>query len=275
LAALAAFDEFSRRPEFSYRSHRAEHNRIERRIQKEIFAFSELAHSLQDHCRLVRSRWDTPLIASRIPVCFGEDGLHDFVLGLRRALHHLSMVDANWEIRGSGRGATSHYHFNNSELREANPDWNINAQRYLANADERMDISEFASNYHRRVHNFYDPLLDEGEKNPPEAVADYRRCWNAHRQRSTRTTWNFVLSHYRGGTDPYRYLDRFLTPEQLEAAQRFPHRSPAQVDFIILAVDEFSACDEALRQKIYQIFGVPSNLETDGSAHQKEPHGLA
>jgi hypothetical protein len=83
MSALDVFDLFSQRPEFSYRSHKEELTAIESRIRKEIFAFSALAHSLQDHCRRLRSDWEPPGMAEQISGCFGSDGLHDFVCGLR------------------------------------------------------------------------------------------------------------------------------------------------------------------------------------------------
>ncbi|MBD9653149.1 hypothetical protein IB267_32825 [Ensifer sp. ENS09] len=256
--ALAAFDAFSRQPEFHYRSHRAQHDIIERSIRKEIFTFSELAHSLQDHCRRVNSRWKSSLITPRIPTCFGDDGLHDFVCGLRTALHHLLMLDANWAIRGSGAAATSHYLFDLRELQDANPSWNERARRFLAAQTENIDIGTLTPVYHQRVHEFYDAILDEADANPPAEVADYRRCWNAHQRRSARMAWNFMLTQYQNhGIDPYLYLDRYLLPTELETVRRLPDRSRTQVDFIIRALDELSACDDALRLKIYRFFGVP------------------
>lgn len=261
--ALSAFDSFSRRPEFSYRSNRAEHYAIERRIRKEIFAFSELAHSLQDHCRRIRSRWDNPSIAARIPLCFGEDGLHDFVCGLRTALHHKLMVDAEWQIRSSGRESTSHYLFKRSELMNASADWNASARRYLENSGDVIDVGALVTLYRQRVHNFYEALLDESDSNPPPEVADYRRCWNAHRRRSARMTWTFLLAEFlKRNIDPYSYLERYLTPAEFEAAHRLPHRSREQVDFIIHAVDEFSACDDNTRAMIYRLFGVADGAAT-------------
>ncbi|MCW1410736.1 MULTISPECIES: hypothetical protein [Rhizobium] len=257
--ALAAFDTFSRRPEFSYRSHRAEHEAIERRIRKEVFAFSELAHSLQDHCRRIRSRWENPSIAQRIPLCFREDGLHDFICGLRTALHHKLMVDADWEIRGSGPEATSHYLFKRSELMDTDADWNSSARRYLASAGDVIDVGTVASLYHRRVHDFYDHLLGEADTDPPPAVADYRHCWTFHRQRSARMTWNLLINEFlKRNIDPYAYLERYLTPHELEAVRLLPQSSREQVDFIVRAADEFSACDDNLRAAIYRLFRVPA-----------------
>jgi hypothetical protein len=150
-------------------------------------------------------------------------------------------------------------------LHDANPDWNAGARRYLAARNKDVDIGELAPLYHRRVHDFYDTLLDETDKSPPAEVADYRRCWNAHRQRGARLMWGFLLAQYLTcGLDPYNYLDRYLTPAELQAARKLPDRSRAQVDFIIQSVDEFSACDERLRLMIYRLFGVPDHQAATG-----------
>lgn len=258
LEALDAFDAFSRRPEFTYRSHRDDLVAIENRIQKEIFVFSELAHSLRDHCRRVRARWEYPEIASQLSHCFGDDGLHDFVCGLRNALHHLRMVEANWQIRNSGPAASSRFVFSRRELIAANPNWNTRARRYLESCAERIDVKVVAWAYHPRVHAFYDGLLGKAETSPPPEVADYRYCWNAHRQRSARMAWRSLLIEFlKRKIDPYEYLERYLTPTELENAGQLPRHSQEQADFIIRAVYEFSACDEEVRKLVYQLFRVP------------------
>jgi hypothetical protein len=256
-AALDAFDAFSRRPEFGYRSHRDELTVLETRIRKEIFTYSELGHSLQDHCRRVRERWDHPGIACELSECFGDDGLHDFVCGLRRVLHHLLMVEANWLIRDSGPTATSHYVFSREELRAANPDWNVRAHGYLDSCGDEIDVGVVARDYHPRVHAFYDRLLGGAETAPPPEVADYRRCLIAHRQRDTRMGWRLLLTEFlKRDVDPYVYLERYLTQTELEGALRLPRHSREQADFIISAVDEFSACDDYIRALVYRLFGV-------------------
>jgi hypothetical protein len=56
--------------------------------------------------------------------------------------------------------------------------------------------------------------------------------------------------------DPYVYLERYLTQTELEGALRLPRHSREQADFIISAVDEFSACDDYIRALVYRLFGV-------------------
>jgi hypothetical protein len=257
MLALDEFDALSRRPEFSYRSGQNDVAMLDIKVRKEIFALSELAHTLQDHCRHARSRWNETAIVSQISACFRSDGLHDFVCGLRTALHHHLMVEANWQIRDSGPAQTSHYVFDRGELLAASKDWNLRARGYLAGGAEKVDVRAIAQAYYPRVHALYDWLLGEAEKDPPAEVYDYRRCWNAHRQRAARMTWRFFLTQFLNQKiDPYKYLERYLTPAEIEDANRLPQHSREQADFVIRIVDEHSACDDEIRELAYKLFGV-------------------
>ena len=101
------------------------------------------------------------------------------------------------------------------------------------------------------------------DADPLAEVTDYRRCWNAQRRRSARMTWNLFTSEFlKRNIDPYAYLEHYLTPSELEAARLPPQRSREQVDFIIEAADEFSACDDNLRVAIYRVFAVPAGTTT-------------
>jgi hypothetical protein len=257
ISALDVLDQFSQRPEFNYRSHKDKLAVMESRIRKEIFAFSTLAHSLQEHCCGLRSDWEPRGTTEQISSCFGSDGLHDFIRKLRNCLHHQSMVEADWLIRDAGANATSHYVFRRLELQAVKEAWNVDARRYLGSLPDEIDVRDVVQSYVPRVRAFYDWLLAACEAAPPPAVADYRRCWNAHRQRSEQMTWRLLLMEFlKQGIDPYSYLQRYLTPAEMEEAMRLPKRSPEQVDFIIAAVDELSACDDELRSLIYQLFRV-------------------
>jgi hypothetical protein len=197
-------------------------------------------------------------MAEQISSRFGADGLHDFICGLRTALHHRSMVEADRLIRNSGANATSHYVFKRLELEAVDKAWNVSARRYLEVLPEEIDVRIVVQSYVPRVRAFYDWLLAVSESTPPPAVADYRRCWSAHQQRSARMAWRFLLAELlKQEIDPYSYLERYLTPTEMEEARRFPKHSHEQVDFIITVVDKHSACDDELRSVVYRLFRVP------------------
>lgn len=262
ISALDRFDGLSREPLFNFRAGESQTNEIEEQIRKEIFAFSALAHSLTDHCRIVRARWDPSGTAEQLSRFFGDDGLHNFVCGLRNALHHESMVEADWQIRNIGPGATSHFIFSRRELLAIEKAWNGAARSYLAKqCTEEIDVRTVVQSYATRVQAFYDWLLQECEEAPPPEVQDYRRCWARHRQQSSRAAWSFLIGEFqKRHIDPYAYLqNRYLTEEEYALAMKFPMRSRQQVDFIIATLDKWNACDSDMRARVYRLFDVETS----------------
>lgn len=257
LKQLDAFDSFSRTPEFHYRAHRDRHREIESRIRKEIFVYSALAHSLQDHCRRLLSDWAPDQARQQISACFGDDGLHDFICGLRTALHHRSMIEADWLIQDAGPNATSHYVFEKRQLQAMDDLWNQNACRYLEAADSRIDVRELINAYTIRVRRYYEWLVAACEENQPSSVIDYRRCLNRKFGQDARATWRFMLAQYsKRSINPYDFLERYLTPPEYQQAMSYPMRSPEQVDYIIQRLDQWDACDGDMRAQIWGFFGV-------------------
>lgn len=256
-AALDRFDSFSKSPEFHNRAHQDALRAVEASVRKEIYAYSALAHSLKDHCHGLREHWEPHGIVEQIRTSFGSGGLHDFICNLRNALHHRSMVEADWMIAGSGSEASSHYMFEKAELRlVGNDNWNANARRFLEQASERIDVRMIAQDYTRRVQTFYSWLLSQIDVRPPECVQDYRRIFRSHRARASRQMWHLMIAEFiKRSIDPYPYLDQYLTPEELLRVQALPHRSREQVDLIVEIVDEFGGCDDATRALVYQLFG--------------------
>lgn len=255
--ALDAFDGASRKPEFHYRSGRRQLLALEGSIRKEIFAYSALAHSLQDHCRRVRADWQPAGIEAQIVRCFRNDGLHEFVCGLRNILHHRSMIEADWVVRNVGPNATSHFVFDRAELAALDSAWKSKARTYLETLPQEVDFRNVAQEYFSRAGAFYEWFFSSCQTQPPTIVIDYRRCWNAVQKRDSRMGWRLLLGEFlKRNIDPYAFLDRYLTQPELREAETLPMRSRAQVDFIIDCVDELRACDEEIRALVYRLFHV-------------------
>lgn len=257
LAALDRFCVFSRTPEFHYISHAAMQADVETAVRKEIFAFTELAHSLQDHCRRITTKdWKPTEFEDMLADHFGNKALHDFICGLRTALHHRSMVEAEWLILGSGIEATSHYTFQTVELRLIQ-EWKSTALAFMDQAGDEIDVRSMTEDYRTRVRAFYNWFLDAFEGSAPPEVLDYRRCWDEHTRRSSRGIYRLLLNEFlRRGVDPYPHLHKYLRPDQLAQALTLPNHSQQQVDLIIEMVDRARACDSDLRAIIYRLFGV-------------------
>lgn len=258
VAALYRFDAFSRTPEFHQLSHEVEQLDGDTLVRKEIYAFAGLAHALQDHCRrITKYVWKPSNLGAKMAEHFSVEGQHDFVCGLRTALHHLSMVEADWLIRNSGPNATSRYIFEVAELRPIQ-DWKSTARVFMDRARDQIDIRVLANDYRLRVRSFYAWFLGELEETLPVEVADYRRCWDEHRRRSARITYRFLIGEFlKRNIDPYPHLHKYLRSDQLAEVEALPKHSREQVDLIITMVDGLSACDDGLRISLYHLFGVP------------------
>jgi len=68
--------------------------------------------------------------------------------------------------------------------------------------------------------------------------------------------WNMILSNLPTGTNPYQYLVRYFSNEQIEIILSYEHRSEQQVNALItiLGMEEF--CDAQLKAKVMKIFEV-------------------
>ncbi len=54
--------------------------------------------------------------------------------------------------------------------------------------------------------------------------------------------------------NPFDYLDRYLTADELKEVCRLPKGSEVQVDKVIDFMDSEGACDDDLRNLAYQLF---------------------
>jgi hypothetical protein len=254
--SLDEFDAFSRTGEFHHRVSRARHDAIESKIRKELYCFSSLAHSLQDHCRRVTDEWLPDDFRVQLEICFGSDGLHDFICGLRTAMHHRSMAEADWVLKDFGHEMSSHYVLHRRELLDIEKTWNRRARGSLENMVEEIDVRTLSTEYIRRAAQFCSWLFTRIRQDMPPSVRDFRRCWDEHEKLSLRMTWNLLLGTFlKQQVDPYPHLSKYLTSPQLEEAMSLPMRSKEQVDFIIRIVDERCACTDKLRTDAYRLFG--------------------
>jgi hypothetical protein len=122
---------------------------------------------------------------------------------------------------------------------------------------ETCDVTALLSGYSERLETFYGWMLTEIESHLPVEVRDYRACRHAVKSRHGGLSYQFLIGLWmQAGADPYEYLPKHLTSEQLQKIETLPHRSPEQVDYIISCVDRDGLCDEHLRELVYRFFKV-------------------
>ena len=216
ICALDEFDRLSRSVEFLPRTNTAR-TRIQDKIRKELYCFSSLAHSLQDHCRRLSDDWNQSYIKAAIVRHFGDDGLHDFICGLRSALHHRQMAEADWTIKKSGQEMTSHYDFDKSELLDIQKCWNANAKSYLSGCAKKVDIRELCVAYSERaeyrsmrtcLHRFWQTRLCR--------LLTIDRLWMNTTRKSCRRTGAFLsLRFITREFHLYKHLHMYLDEKDL------------------------------------------------------------
>jgi hypothetical protein len=255
---LDEFHAFSDAPAFHSPDGQPHLNLIIARLRKELFTFLGLAHSIQDHCRRVQLIWNAPNFSAQLAHYFGSDGLHDFVIKLRRALHHLQVFDTEWQLRWGETGEkTSHINFDKEELLNDHDDWG-GGRLWLDAAPDEIDVRSLVSSYRTRHAAFYDWYLSWVATNIPDDVAEYRDIKLQQRRSLARMNWSFLLPEFlKRHVDPMAHLHKYLTADQVAQAVELPLKSQDLADFVITCVDTTGGCTPELREMGYKLFDVP------------------
>lgn len=240
----------------------------ERRIQKELFATANAAASLVDHSRRLQKRINFHGYNDQRRVCFGVDGLHELVIGLRVILHHLHVVPAGWNMQSSFSEGTRSATFKiNKEtllhVVEQYPD-KFGAENrdallvYLQAAPSSIDLKAMFEDYRGRAAQFHMWLREQLASNSLLALRDYDRCIQEKKNLGARTWWNMLLGNWlrnwKVPPNPHDHLNKYLTPEQIVEIYKLPRNSRAQVDLVINYVDTDQAIDDELRKLAYELF---------------------
>lgn len=239
---------------------------IEQAIQKELFATVSAAHSLVDHSRRLQQLVSVPSYETKRNESFGEDGLHELVIGIRTLLHHLRIIRTGWRLEtGFDSGSTkASFTLDLDQVRfavERSSFSSIALARILAYIDcllpGPLDLKPVFQEYHRRASVFHGWYGEELASPKLIALRDCELCLLENKKFGARTWWRAMLGNWlnwKNPPNPYDHLSRFLTVEELEEVYRLPMQSEEQVDKVIEYFDRDRACDAGLRKMAYQLF---------------------
>ncbi len=263
LAAIGSFESSISDESLLYRTRETELERIQRGIQKELFATTSAIHALVDHSRRVQKRVSIPGYTEMLSKAFGDDGLHEFVIGLRTLLHHLRVVRPGWRVQHDFRAGTKTCSFTLSRdaLRAAVDEERVTPKQkveaFLNLAPEEVDLREVFESYRSRATNFHRWFFGQLDVNRPSGLIDYERCLKESRDFASRLAWKALVGNWinwEKPPNPYDYLDRYLSADELEAVLQLGKGTKEQVDYIIELVDREKACDHELRELAYRYF---------------------
>jgi len=253
---------------------------IKRVVQKELFSCANAAHSLVDHStRRLQKSIEIPKYSEKLQMCFGNDGLHEFIISLRTLLHHLHMVEPGWNVQHNFEGGQQKGSFklNRDELLKAiereRKAFGKNLEKtleFIQKSPASIDLENVFQDYRTRADTFYSWFDSELEAFPMEAVRDYERCLLESKKQGARVYWNMMIGNWvqwEKPPNPYDHLHKYLTEDQLSAILGLEKGSMEQIDAIIRVVDTDNACDAELRERIHKYFDkAMAAAETSGDS---------
>lgn len=257
ISSINRFKGESAKPGFWNRPYRQFVEELEIAIQRGIASSAMCAMALVDHTREFSKSHTIPDYDSQIKHYFSERKEHRFIHSLRRYITHIKLTKANWVVTHSNEGRNVFFLFSQMELFQWD-DWNLLAREYIHEHPEGINVEELFEHYSSTVIEFHNWLRSAVMDSYSTQISDYLKYQRLMKRFESQSYWNLLLKQVfiPKKLDPYIYLDRYLTKQELESVLCLPHRSKEQVDRIIELVDEYRACTEEIRNLVYIFFNV-------------------
>lgn len=240
------------------RNRRQERQEIEDALQEQFYLFAASAMTLVDQTRLLSRRAHIPGYRERIEADFTNNPRHRLIQELRVDMIHIKLQGFSQHLRlgGDDERSTS-FRLTARDLPRL-PNYHASVRQLLAASPDGVDLSWLVSQYMGEVDALHDWLSGAIDAAHGANIRDLRRCKQVVAGVGSRWWWRLLLTQVviGGGRDPYSYLDRWLTKQELAQVGSLPRRSKQQVDLIVELIDEHHACDEELRGLVYKAFGV-------------------
>ncbi len=231
-------------------------DKIEVTIQRGIISSSMCAMALVDHSREFNKKYPVTGYEEQIKKTFQENEVHKFVHGLRRFLSHIKFTKANWNIfHSEGNTRNVVFILSKDDLMQFN-DWSSLAKSYIQSQENGVNVENLFNEYSNQVKKFHNWLRVALFNEYGEKITQHLNYLKIIEGFGLESNWNILLQQVlpQRNIDPYQYLDKYLTDEQLENIYSFPFRSQQQVDRIIQLIDTHQICTDSMRNKVYDAF---------------------
>lgn len=256
LDEICLFAERSKNPKFWHQVHTNEAEAHTRAVKRKLFNFTSSLMALVDHARNFQRETPVTGYADRLKEDFPTRGVHDFLQCLRNYNTHWRIAQAHWTIRFDfeSRSRDARFRVTKAELL-AWSGWKSKARQFLNDiSTHAIDIYDLVSAYRNQVQSFYawhkGAVIDQ---HAPliRSYLEYKRLYEGIQKKCN---WNLLLTHATKGLNPYQYLSRYLSHDQVEQLLTHEHRSEKQADALIRMLDMEEFCDADLRQKVLAVF---------------------
>lgn len=257
LSSINSFKGESERPDFWNRTRRSDFESLELRIQRGVFSATMAAMALKDHTTIFARKYPVELYHEKVKEYFSEDPLHRFVQKLRNFMTHVRITKSNWVIKHDKQGKSFFFFLTQENLNKWD-EWDSPSKSYIALNPEGVNVEQLFDDYSGKVRFFHDWFRSQVWQKYSNDLKEYFNCKRMYNAVNDKSTWNLLIKQVflQNKINPYMYLDRYLTNNEIEEILSLPFRSKKQVDRIIELVDEYGTCDEEIRKAVYELFGI-------------------
>ena len=225
--------------------------------QKDVMAYCSLAFGALDTLRRIKRRRSDieDKLWQAAAGCFNSD-VARFLKDLRNNLLHGSVVIPQWQISIQPSGPVGSMIYPKYMLLEFG-DWSRGSKQYVSSIEgDHLDVAKAIGQHFRTLSKFDQNIQDIFNQNKTVAEQDFFNIEDSHK-RFLRKQWITIFVEQIGKQrDPYDYLHRYFSPEEVREILRRPNHSKEQVDFMIGLKGAEINCDEELRRKLYNKFAV-------------------
>lgn len=260
IESIDAFRIESRSSEFWTRPARGRLKKHELGIRRRVFTAATAGMSVVEHSRKVSAHVQIPAYQNRVNVTFANNERHKFIQCFRNCLNHQQIFKTDWKTTWSAASRRTELLLNHDGLLIVSSGWHSLAKAFISRYPEGIDVEILFRDYRADVEDFHNWFHAEVQRASEPYLSEYREYERMLNRFDMRSWWNLILKQVVMGRklDPYKYLDRYLTKDELDEVLSLPMRSQKQVDRIIETLDEYGACDDELRKTVYVAFNVES-----------------
>lgn len=247
----------SERPDFWNRTRRTKLERLELHIQRGVFSAAVAGMALKDHSTKFNGRYPIESYQERVDENFAKDPLHRFIQKLRDFIAHVRIVESSRLVIWDKKGKSVFFILSAEQLKK-NHKWDALSKSYIESHPKGINVEQLFSEYSRRIKLFHDWFRSELWEKHSEDLREYFVCKNMYNAVNAGNMWNLLIKQAfpQKKINPYMYLDKYLSDNEIQEVLSLPFRSKKQIDRIIELVDDYDICDEELRKATYALFGV-------------------
>ncbi|NPE56560.1 hypothetical protein HLB25_14315 [Dickeya dadantii] len=261
LDKINEFGEKSKDIEFWHKTTEKNSEEYVREVKRQLYYCTSSLMTVVDISRALNKKWSLEDLVEQRNKFFSTPGLHDFLQKLRNFSSHWRIAQANWVIKSDFKNGTRFACFvvSKEELLEWG-DWGSKAKKYIEEKEDSIDLYEVFTQYKKHAQQYYSwhkGALIDVYSSILQPFFEYKKI---HEGLNNKIMWNMILSNFRPEMNPYQYLARYLSNNQIELILSYEHRSEQQVNALIRMLDMEDFCDTQLRAKAMRVFGVSTTI---------------